>query len=500
MVVIMTKENKFSVYDGKVVGEIRNPKNGIWQARFKIAPKKWKRFSCGTVIKKEAEAIAAKEYDKFLRAGDSYEAITVKQAIFEYCSWLVSAIGTPQNIKEKWFAKPGIKSTVNHNDWIPSYANHLNALYNHFIPFFEGRKITDIKKKDFEEFIGNYRIKNGGDKIKPSTFGNYSKAFNTFRTYATKDDKFVKETQIPRMIKSDFHKSIFADYEERRPFTKDELQKIIDYIKDVYIKQTTNPCYQKRRTLLRYFIVFCAQTGCRPVQDINLLRFKDISKHPDNENWLMLTLKGKDIIHDAVGDAIVKQIIEKIIELHDDLGNFDSTIGKSNKLVFADPVTGDIPEYGRMFNRLLKDIGMKTMNDKEMIFYCIRHYYMMKKLKEKVSYESIKRQMGTSIPAIEQFYSNHRTEIDAAELIGTSEEHLYATVKPNGSIVVSLQLLKANNVFYEPHTKFELIVIDDGKLLLQKPEIMDTMKAKVGGKWVDKSIDDILQSSELILS
>lgn len=417
--------SEFKIKDDKVLVYRRSDSGDNWHCRIKFPNQPYIRRSLKTDIKEEAKKKASKIYEELsYRQEQGYSVVSRKfSAMCEgYLSRLLDDV-------EKGREREG------------KYKDHKIIIERYLKPYF-GRKnvnlISNIDMEDYEQWRKDYWVSGEGSKLRyieyerdgkiiRSKVGNrktpsnntlnYENAVlrNIFNYAAGKG--FVIEGELPK-VKNRTIK------DNRRPaFDLKEYQKLIKTSEHRY-KNARTKKLKFQRQLLHEYILFMANTGCRPIEAATL-RWRDINeftgkdKNGQKVKYLKISVRGKGKNRDFVPMQNTKTYLDRLKALLEDKEFGDRKL-KPDDYVFSDENGNSIASFKKGFNQLLKAADLEYDNEgRKRTIYSFRHTYATFRLNMGgVSVYDLAMNMGTSVEMIERHYGHLKPQQVADRLTG----------------------------------------------------------------------------------
>jgi len=297
------------------------------------------------------------------------------------------------------------------------YDTYITAIEKYLIPYYGNHNIDNIDYKLVKGFEAFRRTINDKD-IKASTQNTYNAAMG--RIFAVALDRgYVSQLHIPTLINK------AADGDRRPDFTLDEYNRLVKYM-DVWVTQgkgrgATKDKVPMMRELLRDYVVVLTNTGIRPGEEANRLKWNQLRwETVDGERNLYIAMTSKKGRGGKakMREAIVKPAgIEAFTRIHtaaDDLQNLtfeQLTQQKSSEFVFRLADGTQTANLNQTFEQLLTDAGLlvdpRTGDNRTL--YSLRHTYATLSVSAGVTYEFLEKQMGTSVAMLSKHYDHAKT-------------------------------------------------------------------------------------------
>jgi len=385
------------IRDGDVV-LYQRPTSRVWQARYKLADRKWHCFSTKQRQLENAKKAAAELYDRARFRQE--EGIPQKTKRFD-------ALARSCIAALELEIAGGIRRETNRD--------YIRAINNYLLPFF-GRmflaNITPAKVREYEQWrndkIGRVPIS--------STLANHSSAFNKIIDLAIEQGWISNKVGIPRLSRKGRKGT------PRPAFTQEELTKLLAYLPE-WCLQGERKNHTEMRHLLRDYVELLLTTGMRSGRESMNMLWRHIEWYSDGRTdvrYLRIWVSGKTggrwlIAKHRAAEALTRLAVRQGVGT-----NLDQAIAsKSDGYVFS-LSSGQRPtSMHTSFELLLKDSGMRVdpITGKNRSLYSLRHCYATLALMDgQMDMHTVAKQMGTSVGMLEQHYSKMTATMAAERL------------------------------------------------------------------------------------
>lgn len=286
------------------------------------------------------------------------------------------------------------------------FETYIRTLRKYNIPFFGEmniRETTDAKA--LLEFDA-WRTKLLGRTPAKSSISTYNTAMS--RVY---DEAIIRKLITPSEIP--VLSNTGRKGERRSAFTKDEYNTLVEAAKN-WIEEGRKQVTRDIRLRLYYYIQIAAMTGIRTGTELDQLTWEDIHiREYEGKIHAAFTVRtGKTISYTGTREVIGKQELKSIVE------EMMLVLRKGNKWKYTDPIFGNTGEFGRNFNKLIRELNMKEDASGERTLYSLRHSYITWELQNKTEIPVIAAQCGTSAEMIEKHYNHIVPSMFANQLSG----------------------------------------------------------------------------------
>ncbi len=176
-------------------------------------------------------------------------------------------------------------------------------------------------------------------------------------------------------------------------------------------RRENDPRLARYRKMLRAYVLFLANTGLR-VGEARNLRWQGITyaKNRDHEEtckvWVAQSYSKVKKRREVAGMAKAAEVIKEL-ELDRKARNHFCEPGD---FIWCDESGRVIGDFREGFNNLLRLAKAEIDADqKKHSLYCLRHFYIIERLREGIPIYEIASNCGTSVSMIEKYYSDART-------------------------------------------------------------------------------------------
>jgi integrase len=410
-----------------------------FQARFKLDGRiGFKTISLKTRNRIDAIAKAKSLYLSFSQAvkdGSSIENRTFNQA------W------------RDWYQR-----MVAHNVWSDSRKKwHLNYFNRYFQAYFGDKKLDEITS-DFanEYFVWRKRYWVDGDGSKSIEYNRRRKGLKTHSSHNVKKD--VSFTTL-RMEKSALNQFFSFAYETKRwirypiklKLVASQRQKLegqrsvfdnaewnvltrnlLSWVeeKGKYAGGRVNSFHRHQRQQLRFFILFIGSTGIRPGTETRFMKWSDITSSKDNDGIEKLKIRISADTKMGRSRTVISQ--PHAVEWMKEWRAISHYPSDQDYVWYGQSKIGDpqVPatDLNKTFQSFLRSVEYKgreggllfDADGGKRSLYSIRHFYATQRVLSGVTYEDLRRNMGTGIPQLIKHYDHVITEQRSAEITKTN--------------------------------------------------------------------------------
>lgn len=389
-------ENLIHLRDGEVV-LYRRENSGKWQARFKLADRKWHRISTKEKNLNYATKVATEAYDRARFLADEDIVLTSKK-------FGVVAAAVAKSLQDELDGGGG-KSV---------YYTYITVINKYLIPFFKNYNVNSITYDALVEF-DKWRTKEMGKKPRASTITNHNTTLNRVLEYAV-DMGYMSKVHLPK-LQNDGSKS-----EARPAFTKSEYKSLTSFMPK-WCKKGHTQRTKDMRELLRDYVLILANTGMRHGTEALGLKWRDIQWiTTDGERYLQFTVIGKTGKRTLIARHNTQDFLERLQLRNEAISklSFDALLKKRvDDYVFKLRDGTTSAHLNGTFRNLMRDSGLNKAGEKGKTLYSLRHTYAhLSILEEGIDVYKLSKQMGTSVPMIEKYYGHVTPAHVASKLAG----------------------------------------------------------------------------------
>jgi integrase len=339
------------------------------------------------------------------------------------------------------------------NAWSPSRRKwHLNYFNRYFNAYFGPKKLDEITNEVANAYW-NWRRNYWGDGGEGANQVFYNRRRRGLKTHSTHNAKKIVSFTTLRMEQSALNQFFGWCYSTKRyirypiklkvvaaqrskeegrraTFTNAEWNVLTRnlsswaYSKGKYSHDRVNEFHRHHRQQLRYYVLFLASTGIRSGTETRYMKWEDIEFR---ENDLKIRIRGatkmgKSRVVISQPNAVNWMKEWKAISHYNNHQDY-VWYGMSKKGETQRVAT----DLNKTFQAFLKSVDFRGRNDgllfdadgKKRTLYSLRHFYATQRLQQGVSYEDLRRNMGTGIAQLVKHYDWATTEQRAAEITKT---------------------------------------------------------------------------------
>jgi integrase len=392
-------ENLIYLRDGDVV-LYKRERSIVWQMRYKLYDKVWRRVS--TKHRNLDYAIKV--------AGDIYDEARFRERLgltHSTKKFNVIAKVCLQDLEMEINA--GIKPLTN--------KDYVRAINKYLIPFFGNYLLENIDSEVMRKYE-LWRNDLMGKVPLTSTLANHASAYRRVIDTAIQRGWLNEHIPIAQMSRR-------GQKGQARPaFTREEINHILEFLK-TYSEGGHSSIAKEMRLLCRDYIEILIGTGMRCGTESLNMKWKHINLYTDvhtNKIYLRIWVSGKTGARYLIAKHNVREALERLIS-REELFN-----GQSLEVVLNDKhdvylfkfKDGKRPKsFHTTFKWLMKAIGLlkDSATAQNRTLYSLRHTYATLELIEnKTDVHTLAKQMGTSIGMIEKHYSKLTATMAADKL------------------------------------------------------------------------------------
>lgn len=375
----------------------------FWQAVLKAPDGCWRRISTKTKNKDEATQFA---FDKLaewrILEKSGLPIVTARK--FKYAA-------------ERYMKH--LQTSIDAGLATKSQATYKGIIDNWLIPFFCDFSVKNIDQAKLFDFEIYRREKMGREPAK-GTINKHNIVLRAVLEYSS-HQKWCKTTDIPKLtIKGKGRPAERRGYFEHKEFN-DLMKFMVSWRSsaDKYISKY-------KRDVLRVYVFFLVASGMRPGTEADNIRwdhFQHVKTKKGKKNYYRVyVMEGKKQGRPTKGEKMTATrrvvISEDAYEFVSLLKELRSSV-KPDDLVFCMPDGGAIKGLSEMFRNCLTLCGLRysKAGEKRSLYSCRHTYATWKLQKGELTYEQLKRQMGTSVMMLEKHYDHAASDAYAEDLI-----------------------------------------------------------------------------------
>ncbi len=281
----------------------------------------------------------------------------------------------------------------------PIYKDYIYIYNNFIIPHFYKKEIDELTTKNIRLYFENNEFSKTRKTINKTCF---TMLFN----YLEEEDLLKKKDfpSLPKQIKTTQNK-IGHDILE------DDLNAIRDYInsEDFLNPLKANFKTKEYRLLFPHYFEFLLNTGIRTGEEIENLRFSDLTTH--NKLFYAKVRKGKTKEHGQRDILINQKAMNALLSFVEITKNQKITENQlktiKDDFIFRPSFLTGQSQFGKLFSRIVKDLLEQGKIKKEYTLYACRHTYITKALlHDDRDMYLIAKQVGNSLEMIQKHYDH----------------------------------------------------------------------------------------------
>ena len=431
-------QDRQELFDGNIVvfrrgDAISQGNKRLWQARFKLDGRVgFKTISLKTRNLVDAIAKAKSTYFQLTQAvkdGSSLSSKTFERAWRDWYSFMVAA-GAWSESRKKW-----------HLNYFERYfkayfgAKNLDEITNELANGYwtwrrrywvDGDGATQVSYNHLRRNMKTHSTHNAKKVVAYKTLAMEQSALNQFFDWCCSTKRYIRYPIKMKVVASQKHK----EEGRRATFTNSEWNVLTRnlmswaFSKGKYANDRLNEFHRHHRQQLRYYVLFLASTGIRSGTETRFMKWEDIEFR---ENDLKIRIRvatktGKSRIVISQLNAVNWMKEWKAISHY--TNHQDYVWYGMSKQGAPQKVATDL---NKTFQSFLKSMEFRGRNEgllfdadgKRRSLYSLRHFYATQRLQQGVSYEDLRRNMGTGIEQLVKHYDWATTEQRAAEITKT---------------------------------------------------------------------------------
>ena len=385
--------------DGDVV-LYKRERSSVWQMRYKLYDRRWRRVSTKHRKLDYAVKIAGDIYDE----ARFRERLGITQSNKKFS---VIAKVCLQDLENEISA--GIKPLTNRD--------YVRAINKYLVPFFQNYHLENIDM----DVMRKYELwRNELMKRIPlaSTLANHASAYRRVIDTAIQRGWLSDHMPVAQMSRRG------AKGKARPGFTRSEIDYLLNYLKSYSIGGHSARA-KEMRLLSRDYIELLIGTGMRCGKESLHIKWKHIEWYTDtntDKRYLRIWVSGKTGSRLLIAKHIVRETLERLIGREDLFKgmNLDAVLAEKHDVYLFKYRNGEQPKsFHTTFIWLMKASGLlkDTATGQNRTLYSLRHTYATLELIEnRANLHTLAKQMGTSVGMIEKHYSKLTTTLAAERL------------------------------------------------------------------------------------
>lgn len=382
----------------------RRERSTVWQCRYKLQDKRWRRTTTGEHELTAATKAALRIY---------YEGEVKRQNKLPVDNKRFGSIADAvvQQMQQQ-LSEGGGKSV---------YHSYIFAINKYLKPYFGKHDIASLTHSVLTKYE-LWRNEKMGKTPKASTITTHNSALNKVFDYAEMHGWLTPAVR-PKLVNK-------GKKSEARPaFTLQEYRTLCAKLPH-WIRKARTEKSKQMRELLRDYILVLANTGIRHGTEAQNLKWRHIDWHKKgDERYLRLTVSGKTGTHTAIARHATEKFLRRLQLRFKDLKerSFDELLdAKVDQYVFRLASGERTNSLNQTFEMLMKDTGLAigSTSEKPRTLYSLRHTYATLQLMDGRSIHELARQMGTSVAMLEKHYSKITPELVAEKFAGERRKQM----------------------------------------------------------------------------
>jgi hypothetical protein len=433
-------QDREEYFDGNVVvfrrgDAMSQGEKRFWSARFKIEGRTgFKTISLKTRNHIDAIAKAKSLYlslSQRVKEGDSLENRTFERAWREwYSSKLASNVWSES--RKKWFLNYFLR-------YFQTYFKDtkLDQITNEFAnSYFDWRKRYWVDGPGANQVSYNRRRKgmktssshNAKKNVSFTTLRMEQSALNQFFNWCYSSKRYIRYPIKLKVVASQRQKQ-----EGRRAtFNNAEWNALTRNLlswaegKGKYADDRLNEYHRHQRQQLRFYVLFLGSTGIRSGTETRYIKWSDISSFPDDDGIERLKIRISAATKMGRSRIVISQ--PNAVDWLKDWRSMSHYPNDQDYVFYGQSKLGEPQRPATDLNKTFQQF-LRTVNyhgrEGGLLFdpdggrrslYSLRHFYASQRLLHGVSYEDLRRQMGTGIQQLVRHYDHLLTEQRADEI------------------------------------------------------------------------------------
>lgn len=230
-----------------------------------------------------------------------------------------------------------------------TYRNRYNGYLRDIKPYFENKRLKDIKSIDIEKWHNKF------DNCTFATITQYSSMLNSIFEKAVQNELIEKNPMRNVKIKKDNILYSLEDEDNQNPFSEEDLSLLIS----------------KAKGYMKHIIPFMYSTGARP-SEIIALKWNDID-YENKRIAITKSAKGKGVVGKTKTKTSTRYVDLLPLAQSSLMLQYEETKEYKNDIVFLSRYNTpfrDISSISRQFKKLIIDLNMKNGT-----LYNLRHTF-----------------------------------------------------------------------------------------------------------------------------
>lgn len=373
-----------------------------YQAVLKADDGRWRRYSTKTTDRRQALRFAEDKLREWELLRNFGAPLNVKRFVYVAHEYLKEL----ERIEANGAA-------------IASHRMYVGITKTWLLPFFGEKHLLHIDDALMSDF-DTYRRDMMGREPAKSTINKHNIVLRNLLEFAVKR-KWLKQSQIPRLTL----KNKGVPVERRGFFEPAEWARLSEFLRAwPQSGQTRKTRY--KRSVLYHYATLIVKSGLRPGTETTNIRWTDFQyvggdeKNPAyykihvraGKNAVRRTGHRKKLAHRvAVVSVGVVEQLQALKELR-------TTKVKADDLVFCMADGSPLTDMSAMFTEALERTQLRIgITGEPRSLYSLRHSYATWRLRQNVSYEQLRAQMGTSLAMLQQHYDHSTADNWVGELL-----------------------------------------------------------------------------------
>lgn len=385
--------------DGEIV-LFKRKRSRAWQTCFKLADRRWHRYSTKHINLEDAKEAASRLYDE----------IRFKEKLGISHSSRKFALVANDCIKE-------LEANITANIRPMTNRDYIRVIKLYLIPFFGNYQLENITVPVVAEYEvwRNIKMKR---LPKSSTLMTHASAYNKILQHAIQKGWLNPSTLLAHLGRNG------AKGKARPGFTREEIDSLLDFLK-TYSQGGHSALAQQMRLLLRDYIELLIFTGMRCGKESMNLKWQDIQWYVDiktGKRYLRIWVNGKTGPRFLIAKNTLLETLERLCARDAAVNgrSLEQVLSERHNLHIFRLPDGTQPKgfhttfrWLMLASGLLKDVS----TGQNRTLYSLRHTYATLALTDgMVDIHTLARQMGTSVGMLEKHYSKLTATLAAEKL------------------------------------------------------------------------------------
>lgn len=278
-----------------------------------------------------------------------------------------------------------------------TYSDYIYLFNSFIIPFFKNKSIEELTTKNIRLYFESLNLSQTRKTMNKTCF--------THLFHYLEEEELLRKKDFPSFPKDikTAQKQIGIDFKES------ELKEIFKFIQcEEWIEQKNiNFKTKEYRLIFPHVFNFLLETGIRTGEEMNNIRYSDLTKH--NKSFYVKIRKGKTKDHsqrEAILSAKAINSLIAITQITKDLTvKPDQLLSIKDGFIFESSFN-KVADWCKLFDQIIKKMIEQNLVKTKYTLYSCRHTYITKQLLNDVDMLVIAKQVGNSLEMIQKHYDH----------------------------------------------------------------------------------------------